>query len=207
MAKKLYFKIGEACKRLDIQPYVLRYWETEFSALSPDKSKSGQRVYSEADLRVIARIKELLYDEGYTIAGAKKKLEKEDLSDLPPVGAKAAAPPKADTEDVDELASEEEDGAAADARASSDANDEAKAAAEPEPAKPGTKAAAKRPAPATTSSSKPAKKKTPPKAPKKAPKKAAKKASPKPSASEAKLRRGVREALKEAQALLDSLSD
>ena len=77
MAEKLYFKIGEACKQLDIQPYVLRYWETEFPALSPDKSKSGQRVYSRQDLSVIRRIKELLYDEGYTIAGAKKKLEGE----------------------------------------------------------------------------------------------------------------------------------
>ena len=77
MAQKLYFKIGEACKQLDIQPYVLRYWETEFPALSPDKSKSGQRVYSRQDLGIIRRIKELLYDEGYTIAGAKKKLEGE----------------------------------------------------------------------------------------------------------------------------------
>jgi DNA-binding transcriptional MerR regulator len=77
VAKKLYFKIGEACKELDIQPYVLRYWETEFPALSPDKSKSGQRVYSRQDLGIIRRIKELLYDEGYTIAGAKKKLESE----------------------------------------------------------------------------------------------------------------------------------
>lgn len=77
MAEKLYFKIGEACKQLDIQPYVLRYWETEFPALSPDKSKSGQRVYSRQDLGIIRRIKELLYDEGYTIAGAKKKLEGE----------------------------------------------------------------------------------------------------------------------------------
>ncbi len=77
MAKKLFYKIGEACKRLDVQPYVLRYWETEFPALSPNKSKSGQRVYSEKDLQVIARVKELLYDEGYTISGAKKKLEGE----------------------------------------------------------------------------------------------------------------------------------
>jgi DNA-binding transcriptional MerR regulator len=73
--KKLYYKIGEACKLLDIQPYVLRYWETEFPELSPSKSKSGQRVYSEKELETIRRIKGLLYDEGYTIAGAKKKLE------------------------------------------------------------------------------------------------------------------------------------
>ena len=77
MAKKLYYKIGEACKILEIQPYVLRYWETEFPFLSPDKSKSGQRVYSEREIDIIRRIKELLYDEGYTIAGAKKKLEGE----------------------------------------------------------------------------------------------------------------------------------
>jgi DNA-binding transcriptional MerR regulator len=78
--KRLYYKIGEACKALGIQPYVLRYWETEFPALSPSKSRSGQRVYSEKELEVIRRIKELLYDEGYTIAGAKKKLEGELLN-------------------------------------------------------------------------------------------------------------------------------
>jgi DNA-binding transcriptional MerR regulator len=75
--KRLYYKIGEACKALGIQPYVLRYWETEFPALAPSKSRSGQRVYSEKEMEVIRRIKELLYEEGYTIAGAKKKLETE----------------------------------------------------------------------------------------------------------------------------------
>ena len=81
--KKLYYKIGEACRALDIQPYVLRYWETEFAVLAPSKSKSGQRVYTEKELDVIRRIKELLYDEGYTIAGAKKKLEGEMTSGSP----------------------------------------------------------------------------------------------------------------------------
>ena len=75
--RQLYYKIGEACKLLDIQPYVLRYWETEFPDLSPSKSRSGQRVYSENELALIRRIKELLYDEGFTIAGAKKRLETE----------------------------------------------------------------------------------------------------------------------------------
>src|SRR4051794_29659059 len=75
--KRLYYKIGEACKALGIQPYVLRYWETEFPALTPSKSRSGQRVYSEKELEIIRRIKDLLYEEGYTIAGAKKKLEGE----------------------------------------------------------------------------------------------------------------------------------
>ena len=80
---KLYYKIGEACRVLDIQPYVLRYWETEFPVLAPTKSKSGQRVYAERELQVIRRIKELLYDEGYTIAGAKKKLESELAGPVP----------------------------------------------------------------------------------------------------------------------------
>jgi DNA-binding transcriptional MerR regulator len=77
VGKKLFYRIGEACKLLDIQPYVLRYWETEFPVLNPRKSKAGQRVYSEEELQLIQRIKQLLYEEGYTIAGAKKKLESE----------------------------------------------------------------------------------------------------------------------------------
>ena len=81
--KRLYYKIGEACKELGIQPYVLRYWETEFPALAPNKSRSGQRVYSEKELEIIKRIKQLLYEEGYTIAGAKKKLEIELASGGP----------------------------------------------------------------------------------------------------------------------------
>ena len=98
MAKKLYYKIGEACKLLDIQPYVLRYWETEFTSLSPSKSKSGQRTYTEEDLKVIGRIKELLYEEGFTIAGAKKRLEGEleggGLKPLRPVDLSGKAKPK-----------------------------------------------------------------------------------------------------------------
>src|SRR6202166_3105074 len=88
--KRLYYKIGEACKALGIQPYVLRYWETEFPALSPSKSRSGQRVYSEKELEVIRRIKQLLYDEGYTIAGAKKRLGGELAAGT---GGDPAAPP------------------------------------------------------------------------------------------------------------------
>jgi len=109
--KRLYYKIGEACKALDIQPYVLRYWETEFPALSPSKSRSGQRVYSEKELAIIRRIKELLYGEGYTIAGAKKRLESElengalDEDGTPmfaeaPEAAEAAAAPEAPVADL-----------------------------------------------------------------------------------------------------------
>jgi DNA-binding transcriptional MerR regulator len=71
---KLY-KIGEVCRMADVQPYVLRYWETEFTALAPNKSGGGQRLYTRAEIDTILRIKQLLYTEGFTIAGAKKKLD------------------------------------------------------------------------------------------------------------------------------------
>ncbi|MEO6325379.1 MAG: MerR family transcriptional regulator, partial [Thermoanaerobaculia bacterium] len=71
------FKIGEVCRLADVQPYVLRYWESEFPVLAPDRNASGPRSYSARELRIIERIKKLLYDEGYTIAGAKKRLETE----------------------------------------------------------------------------------------------------------------------------------
>ncbi len=74
--KKLY-KIGEVCRMADVQPYVLRYWETEFPSLAPNKSGGGQRLYTKREIDVILRIKQLLYSEGFTIAGAKKKLETE----------------------------------------------------------------------------------------------------------------------------------
>ena len=74
--KKLH-KIGEVCKVADVQPYVLRYWETEFPSLAPNKSGGGQRLYTKREIDIILRIKELLYSEGFTIAGAKKKLELE----------------------------------------------------------------------------------------------------------------------------------
>ena len=80
---KLYFKIGDICRIAKIQPYVLRYWETEFPQLSPSKSKSGQRIYSREDLDIILKIKTLLYEKGFTIAGAKKKLETGDTAPPP----------------------------------------------------------------------------------------------------------------------------
>jgi DNA-binding transcriptional MerR regulator len=74
---KLFFKIGEVCEITDTQPYVLRYWESEFPALAPAKNSSGQRIYRRRDIETVLRIKQLLYDEGFTIAGAKKRLESE----------------------------------------------------------------------------------------------------------------------------------
>lgn len=75
--EKIFFKIGEVCEIVDVQAHVLRYWETEFSMLSPQKNRSGQRSYRRRDVEIALRIKELLYDELYTIAGAKKKLQTE----------------------------------------------------------------------------------------------------------------------------------
>jgi len=72
--KKLY-KIGEVCRIADVQPYVLRYWETEFPALAPNKSGGGQRLYTQREIDIILRIKQLLYSEGFTIAGAKRQLD------------------------------------------------------------------------------------------------------------------------------------
>ena len=80
MADERLFKIGEVCKLADVQPYVLRYWETEFPALAPNKSGGGQRLYSQREIDIILRIKQLLYQEGFTIAGAKKKLEEPSTS-------------------------------------------------------------------------------------------------------------------------------
>ena len=73
--EKIFFKIGEVCDLVGVQAHVLRYWETEFPMLSPQKNRSGQRSYRRRDVEIALRIKELLYDDLYTIAGAKKKLQ------------------------------------------------------------------------------------------------------------------------------------
>ncbi len=104
MAKKRLYKIGDACRAVDIQPYVLRYWETEFPFLKEGKSRAGQRVYSEEELTRLRRIKVLLYEEGYTIAGAKKKLEAELEAGAEPSGEPAASPVSAAGEDPERTA-------------------------------------------------------------------------------------------------------
>ncbi len=75
--EKIFFKIGEVCDVVGVQAHVLRYWETEFPMLSPQKNRSGQRSYRRRDVEIALRIKELLYDDLYTTAGAKKKLQVE----------------------------------------------------------------------------------------------------------------------------------
>ncbi len=77
---KLFYKIGEVCEITDTQPYVLRFWESEFPQLAPKKNRSGQRVYQRKDIDTVVRIKKLLYEEEYTIAGARRKLDEEHLA-------------------------------------------------------------------------------------------------------------------------------
>lgn len=79
--EKLFYKIGEASKIVGVETHVLRYWETEFPFLMPRKTKSGQRIYTKKDIDLILQIKRLLYDEKYTIDGARRKLSS-NLSDV-----------------------------------------------------------------------------------------------------------------------------
>jgi DNA-binding transcriptional MerR regulator len=75
--EKLFFKIGEVCELAGVQAHVLRYWESEFPMLAPQKNRAGQRVYRKRDVEMALRVKELLYEDQYTIAGAKKRLANE----------------------------------------------------------------------------------------------------------------------------------
>jgi len=86
---KLYFRIGDVSRLADVKPYVLRYWESEFSALAPKKSGTNQRLYRRKDVELILEIKSLLYDKRYTIEGAKKHFLTKTKKPLPVVRKKA----------------------------------------------------------------------------------------------------------------------
>jgi DNA-binding transcriptional MerR regulator len=75
---KLFFRIGEVAGLVGVEPHVLRYWEREFRSIRPTKSAKGQRVYSRKDVENLLRVRDLLYRDGFTIAGAKKKLQRGD---------------------------------------------------------------------------------------------------------------------------------
>jgi len=90
---KLYFRIGEVSRLAGIKPYVLRFWETEFSSLGPKKSGKGHRLYRRKDVELVLEIKRLLYDKRYTIEGARKFLDSRSREVVAkPVSAKAARP-------------------------------------------------------------------------------------------------------------------
>ena len=90
---KLFFSIGEVCKLVKVEPYVLRFWESEFPRLKPGKGPSGRRMYRKRDIKTVLTIKHLLYDQGFTIAGARKALA---------AGAAAGGPRQGDRESSQE---------------------------------------------------------------------------------------------------------
>ena len=96
LPNKLYFRIGEVAKILGVKPYVLRYWETEFSVLKPGKTPSRHRLYRKRDVETLLEIKRLLYEEGFTIAGAKKRIKEnekiEEAAPAPQVHDESPAP-------------------------------------------------------------------------------------------------------------------
>jgi len=77
---KMFYKIGEVSKLTGLESYVLRFWENEFPILHPRKNNGGQRVYLQKDIALILKIKKMLYEEGYTIAGAKKVLRQSSIN-------------------------------------------------------------------------------------------------------------------------------
>lgn len=87
---KLYYRIGEVAEIVGVEPHVLRYWESEFRSIKPQKSRSGQRVYSRRDVEKLVRVRELLYLQGFTIAGARRKLQQMG-AEPDPAGAEQAA--------------------------------------------------------------------------------------------------------------------
>jgi DNA-binding transcriptional MerR regulator len=101
--RKIFHKIGEVCELTKTEPYVLRYWESEFPFLAPEKNKAGQRIYTDEDIDTVQQIKRLLYEEGYTTAGARRKLEqsrRESEAGATPEGDPAAAPRPAPADDL-----------------------------------------------------------------------------------------------------------
>ena len=106
--EKLFFRIGEVCDLINVQPHVLRYWESEFPMLAPQKNRAGQRVYRRKDVEMVFRIRDLLYEQKFTIAGAKKRLL-DDLRKGGPQPRQTLAPPprsheipETDTQSLDE---------------------------------------------------------------------------------------------------------
>ncbi|MEZ5307542.1 MAG: MerR family transcriptional regulator [Pyrinomonadaceae bacterium] len=107
---KIYFKIGDVCEILNVQAHVLRYWETEFPMLSPQKNRSGQRTYRRRDVEMAVRIKDLLYEDLYTIAGAKKRLQKELKEGIKPDSGRSNSDGETmDLENLEELSIEDMD--------------------------------------------------------------------------------------------------
>lgn len=87
---KLYYRIGEVASIVGVEPHVLRYWETEFRSIRPQKSAKGQRIYSRRDVETLLKVKDLLYAHRFTIAGARRKLREGGLEPVPPEATTSA---------------------------------------------------------------------------------------------------------------------
>ena len=97
---KLYFRIGEVSRLCGLPSYVLRFWETEFNQLKPSKSGTGQRMYRKIDVENVLRIKKLLYDEGFTIAGARQQLRAETKRKQSPLPFAVPTPARGELKQV-----------------------------------------------------------------------------------------------------------
>jgi DNA-binding transcriptional MerR regulator len=97
---KLYFRIGEVSRLCSLPSYVLRFWETEFSQLKPTKSGTGQRMYRKIDVENVLRVKKLLYDQGFTIAGARQQLKAEVKRKQSPLPFAVPPPEKTELKQV-----------------------------------------------------------------------------------------------------------
>jgi DNA-binding transcriptional MerR regulator len=95
--EKDFYRIGEVSRLTSLKPFVLRYWETEFPMLEPMKSPSGHRLYRQEDLDLVLRIKRLLYDEGFTIAGARRHLREQNGASDPESGSIGSASSSTET--------------------------------------------------------------------------------------------------------------
>jgi DNA-binding transcriptional MerR regulator len=129
LPSKLFFRIGEVASLVGVEPHVLRYWEREFRSIRPTKSAKGQRVYSRKDVENLLRVRDLLYRDGFTIAGAKKRLQRG------PVASVAEASPSVATAEASpsgERATDTSRDLEAYADAESEPEDEELVAAEPE---------------------------------------------------------------------------
>lgn len=97
LPNKVYFRIGEVARILDVQPHVIRFWETEFKTIRPQKSRAGQRVYTRRDVEKLLVIKRLLREERFTIEGARKHLKEKGLEPATPspeAASEPVAPPR-----------------------------------------------------------------------------------------------------------------
>ncbi len=103
---KLYFKIGEVSTIAGLQPYVLRFWESEFSQIKPKRTPSGQRIYTKGDVEIILKVKNLLYDQKYTIPGAKQHLKAKSVKKKDKFSIQALSEIRQELESIRELLNE-----------------------------------------------------------------------------------------------------